>query len=405
MSIRSDTPNELHTARLVGIDVARGLAVFGMFAAHVGPDPSEGVGGLLTELASGRASALFAVLAGLSLAIMSGRARPLSGASWRRAAGRIAIRGAVLLVFGTAMTMTGTSVTVILAYYGVFFLLALPFSRLRAPALAVTALVAAVVGPVLSFAVRRAAGARLDVWTANDPVEMIGGEGLVRLFLTGGYPVLTWMPFLLAGMALGRVDLTDARTRLWVGVLGPVAAVVGYGGSRLLTRLFGVTEPAAGGPADAAMDGAESAYPPGPDVSGTWRASGVVDTDTPLRLLGSAEHTGTPFEILGATGVAVTVVVLLLAATERWPAIWRPVAAVGTMGLTVYTLHVIAIGVLGLSAGPGEPGYILAAFVLGAVVFALVWSRFFRRGPLEELLHRATAPAALLGRPRERPSP
>lgn len=401
MSIASDTRTDPGTARLVGIDVARGLAVFGMFAAHVGPDPSDGVGGLVTELASGRASALFAVLAGLSLAIMSGRTRPLFGGSWRRAAGRIAIRGTVLLVFGTAMTMTGTSVTVILAYYGVFFLLALPFTRLRAPALAAAAVVAAVVGPVLSFAVRRAAGARLDVWTANDPVEMIGGEGLVRLFLTGGYPVLTWMPFLLAGMALGRLNLADARTRLRVGLVGPVAAVVGYGGSWLLTQLLGITE-LTGGPADAAMDGPKPALPPGPEMSGQWRASGVVETDTPLRLLGSAEHTGTPFEIMGSTGVAITLVALLLAVTERWSRIWRPVSAVGTMGLTVYTLHVVAIGVLGLSAGPGEPAYVLPAFVAGAIVFALLWSRFFRRGPLEQLLHVATSPAAKLGRRDER---
>ncbi len=402
MTLVCSTRNEPGTPRLVGIDVARGLAVFGMFAAHVGPDPSDGVGGLVTELASGRASALFAVLAGLSLAIMSGRTRPLTGGAWSRAAGRIAIRGAVLFVFGTAMTMTGTSVTVILAYYGVFFLLALPFTRLRAPALAAAAAVAAVAGPVLSFVVRRAVGDRLDVLTTHDPVEVIGGEGLVRLFLTGGYPVLTWMPFLLAGMALGRVDLTGTRTRLRTGVIGAVAAVAGYGGSWFLTRWLGITELTAGGPADAAMDGPEPAVPSGPGMSGQWRASGVVETDTPLRLLGSTEHTGTTFEILGSTGVAITLVVLLLAATERWPRVWRPVAAVGTMGLTVYTLHVVAIGALGLSAGPGEPAHVLPMFVGGAIAFALVWSRFFRRGPLEQLLHVATAPAARLGRRDEK---
>jgi uncharacterized membrane protein YeiB len=37
-----------------------------------------------------------------------------------------------------------------------------------------------------------------------------------------------------------------------------------------------------------------------------------------------------------------------------------------------------------------------------AIVFALVWTRFVRRGPLEQLLHLATAPAARLGRRDER---
>ncbi|MGW1667297.1 DUF418 domain-containing protein [Streptomyces sp. NPDC002324] len=33
---------------------------------------------------------------------------------------------------------------------------------------------------------------------------------------------------------------------------------------------------------------------------------------------------------------------------------------------------------------------LLLAFITGAVPFATAWSRFFRRGPLEHLLHRAT---------------
>ncbi|MFF4829405.1 hypothetical protein ACFY20_42185, partial [Streptomyces sp. NPDC001312] len=30
------------TGRMIGLDLARGLAVFGMYAAHVGPDPDQG---------------------------------------------------------------------------------------------------------------------------------------------------------------------------------------------------------------------------------------------------------------------------------------------------------------------------------------------------------------------------
>ncbi|MGW0825970.1 hypothetical protein [Streptomyces sp. NPDC002845] len=49
-------------ARLVGLDLARALAVFGMFAVHVGPFPTPGggVGDWILGLASGRVSALFA---------------------------------------------------------------------------------------------------------------------------------------------------------------------------------------------------------------------------------------------------------------------------------------------------------------------------------------------------------
>ncbi|HEX8866746.1 MAG TPA: acyltransferase family protein [Lentzea sp.] len=360
------------TARLAGIDLARGLAVFGMFAAHVGPDPSEGgVTGALMEFAQGRSSALFAVLAGLSLAIMTGRQEPATGGGRR-----VAVRGVILLLFGTALTMTGTSVQVILAYYGVYFLLALPFTRLRAQALAVIAAVTAIAGPLLSFGVRWALGE--SGWdqliTASDPLEAIGGEGLLRLLFTGTYPVATWMPFVFAGMALGRMDLTATATRIRLAITGPVLAIIGYGGSALATSIFEVEERFSD-KADGSKDLIE----------------GAVNIDSPSMLLAATPHSGTPFEIVGNIGVAITILVAALAVTTTRAWLWRPITAVGSMSLTAYVLHVIAIGLLGLSAQQGEPGIVLLEFIGGAIVFALVWSRFFRRGPLEFLLYQATA--------------
>lgn len=72
--------SEPSTGRLIGIDLARGLAVFGMYAAHVGPDPSAGGPlGFVLELARGRSSALFALLAGFSLVLITGRPHPGPG--------------------------------------------------------------------------------------------------------------------------------------------------------------------------------------------------------------------------------------------------------------------------------------------------------------------------------------
>ena len=391
-------------ARLAGVDLARGLAVFGMFASHVGPSPATGgITGILMDFASGRSSALFATLAGLSLAIISGRQEPATGLAGQRAAARIAIRAVVLLLFGTALTMTGTGVVVILAYYGVFFLLALPFARMRPAALAISAAVWAVAGPVLSFLTRSAlAGSGWDkVIDANDPIKAIGGDGVLPLFLNGGYPTLTWMPFVLAGMALGRLDLAAAATRIRLAIIGPALALAGYGGSRLALQIFG-TPPGF-------SEGAGGMKPPMPEnMSGLAgkmgegaMAKGAVSTGSPKWLLTASPHSGTTFEIVGNVGVAVMVLVVALVVAERLPKLWRPITAVGTMSLTVYVLHAVAIGVLGLSAGPGEPGYVLLAFIAGAIAFALVWSRFFQRGPLEFLLHRSTLPARRIGSRQE----
>ncbi|MET9872774.1 hypothetical protein ABZZ16_43075, partial [Streptomyces sp. NPDC006386] len=55
--------------RLVGVDLARALAVFGMYVVHIGPPLSatSGVAGWIRYLADGHSSVLFATLAGFSL--------------------------------------------------------------------------------------------------------------------------------------------------------------------------------------------------------------------------------------------------------------------------------------------------------------------------------------------------
>jgi len=67
------------STRLAGVDVARGLALLGMAAVHIFPEQSAD-GGLHPAyvVAAGRASALFAVLAGVGLALLrrSGRGCP-----------------------------------------------------------------------------------------------------------------------------------------------------------------------------------------------------------------------------------------------------------------------------------------------------------------------------------------
>ncbi|WP_374955486.1 DUF418 domain-containing protein [Streptomyces sp. Ru72] len=73
----------------------------------------------------------------------------------------------------------------------------------------------------------------------------------------------------------------------------------------------------------------------------------------------------------------------------------KPVIAVGTTFLTAYVGHFVAQSVLSVAAGTGtQQSWVpLLMFVLGAIVFAAIWSRFFRRGPLEYLLNAATRPA------------
>ena len=64
------------SARLVGVDLARAVALLGMMSVHVLPelDAAEAVTPAYLIFA-GRAAALFALLAGTGLALMTGGAR------------------------------------------------------------------------------------------------------------------------------------------------------------------------------------------------------------------------------------------------------------------------------------------------------------------------------------------
>ncbi len=392
------------TGRLVGIDLARALAVFGMYVVHLGPSTTnaDGIGAWVRHITEGRSSALFATLAGFSLMLIAGRLEPKTGVAGRQAKARIAIRAVVLLALGTVMAMAYGGV-VILAFYGLYFLLALPLVRLSARTLAMIAAGLAVVLPLLAFVLRSLLTEPVTAaLKAYDPLDRIGGVGVLDLLLTGFYPVIPWMAFIVAGMALGRLDLTSGSVRRRLAVFGPALAVFAYGTSWLLAQLFdGVRE---------AAEMQSAAGPGGDKGSGLEDLGAAGDMMPPSgggsawSLLTSGPHSGMPFDILGCIGVAITVIVFAMMALDRLPLLRRlaaPVIAVGTMSLTAYVGHFVLSSQMsgsGMTAGAESQSSWtpVLVFVFGAMAFAFIWSRFFSRGPLEYLLNLATKPAKYL---------
>ncbi|MET9785806.1 DUF418 domain-containing protein [Streptomyces canus] len=364
--------------RLIGLDLARGLAVFGMYAVHVGPAPDQGgVIGFLMEPAQGRSSALFAVLAGFAIALITGRRTPKTGQSGRQAVAKVIIRAVILLALGTALTLTGTPVVPILAFYGLFFLLVLPLYRLGTKPLALIAVGWALVGPQLLYALKPVVGGRVFLSYGQ-------ADGPVSLFFTGGYPALTWVPFVIAGMAVARCDLAARAVRIRLAVTAVALAVTGYGGSWLAVRLVP-------GAAEAVRKAEE-----GPGMSSVPSVSpdsiGIFG-DTPAGMLASAPHSEATLSIVAATGVAILVITVCLAAMDAFPRLRRlagPVIAVGSMSLTAYVFHIVAIWLLDTEGAAVQPLYILLGFIVSVTVLATLWSRFVQRGPLEWLMGRAT---------------
>ncbi|MFJ6996679.1 DUF418 domain-containing protein [Streptomyces sp. NPDC003090] len=376
--------------RLVGVDLARALAVFGMYIVHIGPalSSTHGVGTWVRYLADGHSSVLFATLAGFSLMLIAGRREPKTGLAGRQAKARIVIRAVVLLALGTVLAMEYGGV-IILGFYGVYFLLALPLLRLSAQALAITAAGLALVTPQLAFFLNSLISESVQqTIDAYDPLKKISEVGVLDLLLTGFYPTITWMSFVVAGMALARLDLSAVSVQRRLAALGAALTVGAYGLSLLL----------------AGKDALRSVAEEGKSSSGSEAASsiGSGSFEAPRRaaaeLLSAGPHSGTTFDIIGSVGVAILVVVgatVLMNRLPRLRSLAKPVIAVGTMSLTAYVGHFLAQSVLGVSAGESsQTSWIpVLTLILGATAFATVWSRFFRRGPLEALLNAATKPA------------
>ena len=105
-----------------------------------------------------------------------------------------------------------------------------------------------------------------------------------------------------------------------------------------------------------------------------------------------------PLYVLSAASSSTFVLALCLELTDReTPQLWaRLLARTGQLSFTFYVAHVL----LGLGKGVRllphstwfEEAWARAAvFALVALVFANVWRRFFKRGPLEWVLRRLTS--------------
>ena len=161
------------------------------------------------------------------------------------------MRGLLVGLIGLTLVALDPPVAVILAYYGLLFWLATPLLRLRAPALGALAAVWCVAGPVASHLLR----AGREAGPGDQPgFAALGtpGELLRELTLTGYYPVLPWLTYLLAGMAVGRLDLRSPRVAAGLVGGGAGLAVAAWLGSALLLgpgavlRRSGRTSPSAG---------------------------------------------------------------------------------------------------------------------------------------------------------------
>ena len=381
--------------RVIGVDVARGLALFGMMAVHsfeVFTD--SGPPSAATVVAGGRSAATFAFIAGVGLTFLSGGRAGLTGRRRYAAAAGIVIRGLVIGLIGLVLGYLG-SAEVILPFYGLMFLLAIPLLGLSPRVLALFSTGFAVGGPVLLVVAAQHGLSFADIDTSptlttavEDPVRLV-----TMLLITGAYPVVAYLTYVCAGIAVGRLDLTSSRvaSRLLAG--GVTAALLAQLVSWILLHPVGGLDRlvAADGGAGTVGDGISAAerFLWEPHQSSSW-----------WYLALASPHANTPLDLIHTTGVAAAVLggALLLTARSDAARLLRPIAAAGSMTLTLYTAHLV---ILSTGLQDDEPGALYLLLVIGATGFAVGWRRSHAQGPLERAVASAAGRARRLVAARE----
>lgn len=331
--------------RIEGIDLARGLAVLGMVTAHVGPQWWP------LEVADGRSAALFVLLSGVSVALMSGGAEPVTGIRRVQARTRILARAFVLLALGVALAVLNTPVVVILPTYALLFAVAACLLRTSPARLLVSA------GLVVLFA------PQVRLLLDGEVQATWNGGGIVDLVLGEYYPALVWIAYLLVGLAVTRADLGSPVTRRRLLVGGAVAAVLGYGSAAVLTRMLPITTP-------------------------------VLPGVTLEQLVTSEPHSSSTPEVLGNIGIGLLTLVVCLWLAERLPRATAPLAATGQLALTAYAGHILVIWFAGAGVVWDSTAVVWLLFLVVIVAACWSWQRRFGRGPAERVLHRIAQQSA-----------
>lgn len=355
--------------RILGYDIARTLAIFGMVIVNYKQVMVSGVHdpdwlARITRLMEGRASALFVILVGAGISLLTQRGRINQDHTLLIQGRNILLkRSAFLFIAGLLFFNVWRGD--ILHYYGIYLIfavLALPATNIR---LLIYSGVSIVLFVVLFFILDYEKGwddaiTYSSFWTL---------EGAIRnMFFNGYHPVFPWVSFLFLGMFIGRLNVSTVLNQKRLFIIGISSALVAEILSRFLIRYV-------------------------------FTDDQVMIFDVPVHvLLGTDLMPPTPLYVISSAGTAIALIAVACAIGERFShtGLLRPIVATGQLALTIYVAHVIiGMGFLTLIDRISHqtlPFAVIVAliFCAGSILLSFLWLQNFKRGPLEVMMRRIT---------------
>lgn len=324
--------------RIAGIDIARGLAILGMFTVHVqffgtGGEDVGGTAGAVLTAPGGRAAVLFFLLSGVSLSLIAGRG------SLSAAAGVLRRRGFALLFFGLVLSTSFIWSGSILEHYGVMFLMA-PWLLLASDrVLTALGIGGIVLGPVALLMVRPFTE---DVAGFSDGA--IGGviDIAWSLGVDGLYPLLVWFGFFAVGMRIGRLNLRSRQVGASLLAVGAAIAIA----VPLVVHQIEDAGILSSGDGQAGLSGelteAEKEQLKSDEDFGLDEFDDAPDRD-PEQLLDTTEHSGQTAWAMQASAIAMAILGAALLLPRLGQRLLWPLAAVGSISLSAYLIHIVLV--------------------------------------------------------------
>ncbi|GAA1415542.1 hypothetical protein AUR04nite_21350 [Glutamicibacter uratoxydans] len=372
------------SSRLLGVDAARLLAILGMFAAHVFPlsttTAEQAYSPTITgAVASGRASALFMVLAGVSLVLLT-NSLERKGFPNPKVYSVLLRRALIIAVLGLLIGPANEAIANILVHYGILFLLlSLILRAPRATLWVVSTLWLAITPIIWQLLSVQWTGQRLN---HNPSFADLLDPGLLLkdIFVTGYYPLLVWIGYGLLGMAIGKTNLSAIKPALYLGVGGLLAAAASFlGGIALITPHLENLANTAGVPLSDIWTLVITGHVPGHNI-------GPLLLDPVYQWLPTA-HSQSLISTIHTAAFAASVIGLMQLTVPRMGMVGQFIAASGRAPLTLYVGHVLLLPLVIGILSPTSTWWVLCAATALLGAWILLNST---PGPLESLVRTLT---------------
>lgn len=355
-------------SRIIGIDVARALAVIGMIVVNfkvVFGEQGSSILKNITALFEGKAAATFVVLAGVGIALITNNAIERDDSQKLLQIKKGIMKRAVFL-FVTGLSYMLLWPADILHFYGIYMILTLFLLRLSGKKLFIAALIIIFSYPLIFLQIDYTLGWDFilleykNFWTF---------DGFFRnLFYNGFHPVFPWTAFMLFGVWFGKMDLHDEDLvkKMFYRSLAVFVSI----------QLLSCT---------AILIASKS----GPLIKEFLILFTRVEPMPPL-----------PFYMLSGSSFAISIISFCILISKKYEKslLVNSMHKMGQMALTMYVLHVVmGMGAVEIFAPekigklPVEFSFFYAAiYSFLSVIFAVYWSKRYKRGPLEFLMRKVT---------------